>query len=116
MSSSQSRLQRKSSTPTRDVGRGSPTAQSSTVPVNQVHLQLQSQRQSAAIEQAEQLAGWRLSVTNAPTSQLTRPQAVIYYREQWLLERGVHRFKRVCLPDLPNTSQVLPVSLPILSG
>jgi transposase len=27
--------------------------------------------------------------------------AVIYYREQWQLERGFHRFKRGQLPALP---------------
>ena len=29
------------------------------------------------------------------------PQAVIYYRDEWLLERGFHRFKRGRLPALP---------------
>lgn len=88
-------------TETRHVGRGRPTAKSATQQVTRVHLQLQFQRQSAAIEQAEQLAGWRLYVTNAPISQLSLPQAVIYYRDQWLLERGFHRFKRGHLPALP---------------
>lgn len=43
----------------------------------------------------------RLYVTNAPTVQLTLPQAVMYYRDEWLLERGFHRFKRGSLPALP---------------
>lgn len=50
---------------------------------------------------AEQLAGWRLYVTNASTTKLTLPQAVIYYRDEWLLERGFHRFKKGPLPALP---------------
>ena len=59
------------------------------------------QSQSAAIEQARQLAGWRLCVTNASTERLTLPSAVIYYRDEWLLERGFHRVKRGHLPALP---------------
>jgi transposase len=52
-------------------------------------------------EQAQRLAGWRLYVTNAPLARLSLDQAVFYYREQWLLERGFHRFKRGRLPALP---------------
>ena len=88
-------------TETRYVGRGRPTAKSPTQQVSRVHLQLQFSRQSAAITQAEHLAGWRLYVTNAPTTKLTLPQAIIYYRDEWLLERGFHRFKRGRLPALP---------------
>jgi transposase len=47
------------------------------------------------------LAGWRLYVTNAPTNRLSLNQAIAYYREQWLVERGFHRFKRGQLPALP---------------
>jgi transposase len=86
---------------TRHVGRGRPTRKSPTQQVNRVRLQLQIQLESTAIEQAEQLAGWRLYVTNAPSTKLTLPQAVIYYRDEWLLERGFHRFKRGRLPALP---------------
>jgi transposase len=42
-----------------------------------------------------------LYVTNAPINHLTLSQAVIYYRDEWLLERGFHRFKRGSLPALP---------------
>lgn len=85
----------------RYVGRGRPSAKSPTQQVNRLHLQLQFQRQMAAIETAQQLAGWRLYVTNAPSTKLPLPQAVIYYRDEWLLERGFHRFKRGSLPALP---------------
>ncbi|MFL9454175.1 hypothetical protein AB0758_24155 [Tolypothrix bouteillei VB521301_2] len=40
-------------------------------------------------------------VTNAPITQLSLSLAVTYYRDEWLLERGFHRFKRGCLPALP---------------
>jgi transposase len=42
-----------------------------------------------------------LYVTNADATHLSLPQAVMYYRDEWLLERGFHRFKRGCLPALP---------------
>jgi len=88
-------------TETRYLGRGRPTAQSPKEQVTRIKLQLQFQLQSAAIAQSEQLAGWRLYVSNAITTRLTLPQAVIYYRNEWLLERGFHRFKRGRLPALP---------------
>jgi len=89
------------STQTRYLGRGRPTAKSVQEQVTRLNLQLQFQQQSAAIEQTKQLAGWRLYVTNAPSTRLTLPQAVTYYRDEWLLERGFHRFKRGHLPALP---------------
>jgi len=89
------------STQTRYLGRGRPTAKSVQEQVTRINLQLQFQQQSAAIEQTKQLAGWRLYVTNAPSTRLTLPQAVTYYRDEWLLERGFHRFKRGRLPALP---------------
>ena len=94
-------LTAKSHTQTRHIKRGRPTPNSATEEVTQIQLQLQLERNIDAIEQAKQLAGWRLYVTNAPTSQLSLPQAVIYYREEWLVERGFHRFKRGRLPALP---------------
>ena len=86
---------------TRHVRRGRPAANAPTQQVTRIQLQLQVHRQPLAIEQAEQLAGWRLYVTNAPIARLSLPQAILYYREQWLLERGFHRFKRGHLPALP---------------
>jgi len=82
-------------------GRGRPTKNSIPEQVSLVHLKLQISLLSPAIEQAERLAGWRLFVTNATTTKLALPQAVIYYRDEWLLERSFHRFKRGSLPALP---------------
>jgi transposase len=62
---------------------------------------MQFQRQEQAINQAEALMGWRIYVTNAPVERLCLPTAVAYYRDQWQLERGFHRFKRGNLPALP---------------
>lgn len=88
-------------TQSRYVGRGRPTATSQPEQINRLQIQVNIQSQSAAIEQARQLAGWRLYVTNASTERLTLPSAVIYYRDEWLLERGFHRVKRGHLPALP---------------
>lgn len=86
---------------TRPVGRGRPSKISPTEKVTSISLQLHIQQIDDAIKLSETLAGWRLYVTNAPTIRLTLPQAVMYYRDEWLLERGFHRFKRGSLPALP---------------
>lgn len=86
---------------TRHVGRGRPSKNSLTESVTSISVQLHIQQIESAIKEAETLAGWRLYVTNALTTQLTLPQAVMYYRDEWLLERGFHRFKRGSLPALP---------------
>jgi len=86
---------------TRYVGRGRPTPDSPTEQVTQIQLHLQFELNTNAIEEAKQLAGWRLYVTNALSTQVSLNQAVTYYREEWLVERGFHRFKRGRLPALP---------------
>jgi transposase len=64
-------------------------------------FKLQYQTQSVSIEEAKKLCGWRIYVTNASQERLSLTQAVTYYREQWQLEHGFHRFKRGNLPALP---------------
>ena len=86
---------------TRHVGRGRPSKNSPTESMTSICLQLHIQQIDDAIKLSETLAGWRLYVTNAPTTRLTLSQAVMYYRDEWLLERGFHRFKRGSLPALP---------------
>jgi transposase len=83
------------------VKKGRPSANSPIQEVTQIKLKLKSDRQILAIEEAEKLAGWRLYITNAPINRLSLNQAIAYYREQWLVERGFHRFKRGQLPALP---------------
>jgi transposase len=88
-------------TVTRHVRRGRPSKKSPTEKVRRISLQLHIQQIDNAIKEAETLMGWRLYVTNAPLTKLSLPQAVSYYRDEWLLERGFHRFKRGSLPALP---------------
>lgn len=83
------------------INKGRPTANSPTQEVTKIKLSLNIERKISAIEEAEQLAGWRLYVTNAPITRLSLNQAIVYYRDQWIVERGFHRFKRGQLPALP---------------
>ncbi len=50
-------------------------------------------RQEEAIVAHGETLGWRAYVTNAPAAQLTLAQAVLAYRDEWLIERGFHRLK-----------------------
>jgi transposase len=69
--------------------------------VEERQLQLRCQRDETAIEQALQLAGWRIYVTNTTVAHMSLNQAIAYYRDEWLVEHGFHRFKKGSLPALP---------------
>lgn len=85
----------------RYVGPGRPGPNRPTHLIEHRKLELSVERQPAAIEEAEALAGWRLYVTDAPAEKLSLAQAAAYYREQWQPERGFHRLKRGLLSALP---------------
>jgi transposase len=53
------------------------------------------------IAQFRLLAGWRIFVTNVAQSRMTLNQSTQYYRDEWLVERGFHRFKKGHIPALP---------------
>lgn len=86
---------------TRQAGRGRPSLKSPKAPITLDQFTLQFQDCPQAIAEAKALCGWRIYVTNAPQTRLSLTQAVTYYREQWQVERGFHRFKRGSLPALP---------------
>jgi len=46
-----------------------------------------------AVEQAMRRLGWRVYVTNERGERLSLPQAVLAYREQYIIDRGVGRLK-----------------------
>ena len=50
-------------------------------------------RQADAIAAQEETLGWRAYVTNAPAVRLSLADAVLTYRDEWLIERGFHRLK-----------------------
>lgn len=54
-----------------------------------------------ALEELQLLFGWRAYVTNAPVSKLSLHQAVLTYRDEWLVERNFERFKGVPLSITP---------------
>ncbi|MGK7914251.1 MAG: IS1634 family transposase [Prochloraceae cyanobacterium] len=90
-----------SETVTRYAGPGRPSHKDTNRTIVSTQFQLKFERQGEAIAIAEQLTGWRIYVTNVRVEQLSLTQAVIYYRDQWQLEHGFHRFKRGQLPALP---------------
>lgn len=65
------------------------------------HLQITFERDDKAWAEALALAGWRVYVTPLSAEALSLDQAITYYRDEWLVERGYHRFKRGSLPVLP---------------
>ena len=83
------------------LGRGRPKPDSPRTLVELREVSLRTHRNPAAIDETLTLAGWRIYVSNVDAHGLSLNQSVRYYREEWLVERGFHRFKQGCLPALP---------------
>jgi transposase len=94
------------STQTRYVGRGRPGPQRATAEYTVCEAHLSVIRNETAIAEAQQLAGWRIHVTNVPAAQMSLAQAIAYYRDEFLVEQGMHRFKQGSLPALPLFLQI----------
>jgi transposase len=94
-------VQQKITTRKRYLKPGRPRPDSPFRLVEERRLQLKVQVDEAAVAQARLLAGWRVYVSNISPEQMTLCEAVAYYRDEWLVERGFHRFKRGSLPVLP---------------
>lgn len=56
-------------------------------------LRAQAVVDADALERAVQRLGWRVYATNAPAEELTATQAVLAYRQEYLIERGFGRLK-----------------------
>lgn len=54
-------------------------------------------RQEEALAAHQKTLGWRAYVSNAPAQQLSLEQAVLTYRDEWIIEHGFHRLKGVPL-------------------
>lgn len=80
-------------------GRPGPNSPSKTVEIRKPLIHVH--RDEAAIDQFQLLAGWRIYVTNVPADRMTINQSTQYYRDEWLVERGFHRFKKGHIPALP---------------
>ncbi len=83
------------------VGKGRPGPKTPFEIVQIRNLNLVVHRNEEAIDQFRLLAGWRIFVTNVDQSRMTLTQATQYYRDEWLIERGFHRFKKGHIPALP---------------
>lgn len=94
------------------IGRGRGTPDRPTQEIVTVRYQI-----TAVIQQAEALAahqktlGWRAYVSDLPAEQLTLEQAVLTYRDEWIIEHGFRRLKGVPLSLNPlfvkNDDQVV---------
>jgi transposase len=86
---------------TKFLGRGRSGPNRPSRVIEKRELRLCFQRNESIIAEELQLAGWRIYVTNTPESRLSLDDSVRYYRSEWLVERGFHRFKNGALPALP---------------
>jgi transposase len=79
---------------TQFVGRGRGAANRPQRIVEQVRYQITAVvRHEADITALTNTFGWRAYATDVPVEQLTLEEAVLTYREEWLIERGFHRLK-----------------------
>jgi transposase len=97
---------------TKYVGRGRGTPDRPTEESVTVRYQITAvTRQEEAIDAQKKTLGWRAYVSNAPAEQLDLEQAVLTYRDEWLVEHGFHRLKGVPLSLNPlfvkNDDQVV---------
>ena len=97
---------------TKYIGRGRGTPDRPKQEVVTVRYQITSvTRQEEAIDAHKKTLGWRAYVSNAPASALDLEQAVLTYRDEWLVEHGFHRLKGVPLSLNPlfvkNDDQVV---------
>jgi len=65
------------------------------------NLRLSVQHNEDLIDQYLALAGWRIYVTNTSSDRMSLNQSTQYYRNEWLVERGFHRFKNGSIRALP---------------
>jgi len=85
----------------RYVKRGRPSPDSPVTLETSSHLSLTVVRDEQALTTALATAGWRIHVSNASPQRINLLDSVRYYRDEWLVEHGFHRFKNGDLPALP---------------
>jgi transposase len=54
-----------------------------------------------ALQQAQELSGWRVYVTNKPENELSMQDVVLTYRDQYIIEHQFHRLKGKALSLAP---------------
>lgn len=80
---------------------GRPTAQTPYRWEAESELSCRIERQVAAIAAHQHRMGWRIYVSNADQRRMTLQNSMEYYRDEYTVERGFHRFKEGALPILP---------------
>ena len=76
------------------VGRGRGAANRPQRVVEHVRYQITSVvRHEADIMALKDTFGWRAYATDMPAERLTLEEAILTYRDEWLIERGFHRLK-----------------------
>jgi len=84
------------------IGRGRGSAERPQRVVERVRYQITAVvRDEEAIAVLEQTFGWRAYVTDVPAEQLSLCEAILTYREEWLVEHGFHRLKSAPLSIAP---------------
>ena len=79
---------------TRQIGRGRGSAERPKHDIITVRYKMIAvTRQEQAITELRKTLGWRAYVSDASAEQLTLEQAVLTYRNEWLVEHGFHRLK-----------------------
>lgn len=79
---------------TKYIGRGRGNPDRPTREIVSVRYQILAvTRQAAAIVTHQQTLGWRAYVSDAPAEQLNLKQALLTYRDEWIIEHGFHRLK-----------------------
>jgi len=79
---------------TKYLGRGRGNAERPKHEIVTVRYQITAvARQEEAIATLQKTFGWRVYATDAPAGRLTLEQAVLTYRDEWLIEHGFHRLK-----------------------
>lgn len=100
---------------TKYIGRGRGNAERPKREIISVRYQMLAvTRQEETIAAHQKTLGWRAYVSDAPADQLTLEQAVLTYRDEWIIERGFHRLKGVPLSLDPlfvrNDDQVIGIT------
>ena len=76
------------------IGRGRGNANRPTREIVSVRYQILAiSRQEATLAAHQKTLGWRAYVSDAPATQLNLKQAVLTYRDEWIIEHGFHRLK-----------------------
>ncbi len=87
-------FERQENRQTKYLGRGRGNAERPKHEIVTVRYQITAvTRQEEAIAALQKTLGWRAYVSDAPAEQLTVEQAVLTYRDEWLIECGFHRLK-----------------------